>query len=99
MGFIEYYKTKCNKAGSMFIWKEEMPEDIYKDLMNLLAQEDKRIGIMVFHSHKWNEEHTQVEFNGLKIGYYVRAKFPHLIFNDYGIPCGIRFWQMKRVNF
>lgn len=95
MGFIEYYKLH-SKHHKMFTLKE-LPKDVKKDLFNLISNYDKRIGFYVGYRHEWNNEHTEIEFKGMDISYYVRSYLPDIIYSDWGIPCGMRFWRMKNV--
>ena len=99
MGFIEFYKKKCKYHR----WwtEEELPEDVKKDLWKLLENDDKRIGFAVLHNHRLNPETNELEFKGMVVGYYVRSWHPHFISSSHylfghEIPCGIRFWNMKR---
>ena len=96
MGFIEYYKLR-GKNHKLFRL-EELPDDVRQDLFNLIGNYDKRIGFYVGYSHKWNDERTEIIFDGMLIYYYVRSFVPDIIFNDYGFPCGLRFWRMKKVT-
>ena len=95
MGFIEYYKLR-SKHHKMF-YLEELPDDVQKDLWNLISNYDKRIGFYVCHTHMWNDEHTSIDFKGLKIAYYVRSWLPDVLYYNDCIPCGLRFWRMRKV--
>ena len=98
MGFIEYYKAH-RKHGNKMFWSEgELPEEIKADLWKLLEKEDKRIGFYVYHNHIWNAEQSCMEFKSMEVAYYVRSWCPHIITNDFNIPCGIRFWNMRSVS-
>lgn len=95
MGFIEYYKAH-SKNHKMFTLNE-LPEDVKQDLFNLINNYDKRIGFYVYHNQAWNDEHTKIEVKSMEIAYYVRFYLPDIMYNDWGIPCGARFWRMGKV--
>ena len=93
MGFIEFYRKK-HKSHRFFTLKE-LPDEVKKDLQNLLDNNDKRIGFFVsttFEIRNGEKCNTKVG-----VSYYVRTHFPDIIFNDYHIPVGIRFWRMFKV--
>lgn len=93
MGFIEYYKK--HSANCKFFSLESLPEDVKKDLIRLLNEEDHRIGFFITHSFELDDNGEQINTK-MNINYYVRAHFPDLIYNAYNIPCGIRIWRMFR---
>ncbi len=98
MGFIEYYKAHRKHGNKMFWTEGELPEEVKADLWELLEKNDKRIGFYVYDSYVWDAEHSRMKLDGMKVAYYVRSWHPHIITNDFNIPCGIRFWNMRRVS-
>lgn len=93
MGFIEFYRKKY-KSHRFFTLKE-LPDEVKKDLQNLLDNNDKRIGFFV--SKTFEIRNEKICNTKVGVAYYVRAHFPDIIFNDYHIPVGIRFWRMFKV--
>ena len=88
MTFKEYCKT--HKLG--WYRPEDLPEDVHEDLLKLLEVEDKRIGIMLYHSH--TREGNNLHFNGIKIGYYWRTFQPCLQMGPWNW-----FWRLKKVQY
>lgn len=93
MGFIEFY-YKHYKHHRFFTF-EELPIEIKADLQNLLDKDDKRIGFFVHSTFEVNN--GEIVNTKIDVAYYVRARFPDVIFNSHHIPCGIRFWRMFKV--
>ena len=88
MTFKEFYFTR----GKGWYRIEELPEDVRKDLFELLEAEDKRIGIVVYHSHV--SENNDIHFEGMKIGYYWRTFKPCLQMEPWNW-----FWRLKKITY
>ena len=88
MTFKEFYFTR----GKGWYRVEELPEDVREDLFKLLEAEDKRIGIIVYHSH--NLVGKALHFEGMKIGYYWRTFKPCLQMEPWRW-----FWRLKKVEY
>ena len=98
MGFIEFYNQ--NKKKRSFWSSDCLPDDVRKDLFNLLENDDKRIGFIIFHVYVIQKNGSR-ECDGMDIGYYVRSWHPTFIYTNiklHDIPCGLRFWRMKRCS-
>lgn len=65
--FIKWFKN----TGLGFVTK--VPEDVMPSLMNYLENTNK-IGVYVFHLH--TKIDNKLQFNGMRLGYYVRSKNP-----------------------
>lgn len=101
MNFINFYKM--NSKHHRWFRMEDLPEETKADLIKLLSENDRRIGYFVYHSHGWNDDHTEVIFKGMEIGYYVRSWHPRFVYGECFIfghlieyPAGLTFWMMKR---
>ena len=96
MTFAEYY-NKENKFNNHNILLENeikrMPADVYADLMEHLRKNDGTIGVYVYHSHETNPETGELEFQGMKMGYYVRS-WQWM----YNMPIRDWFWRHRAVN-
>ena len=67
--FVEWFKN----TGLGFAMEQQIPDDVKPSLMDYLAHTNK-VGVYVYHSHtKMNDE---FQFNGMRLGYYVRGKNP-----------------------
>ena len=94
MGFIDFYKTHSKHCKFFLI--DNLPTDVQNDLRDLLNKNDKRIGFFITHNFELNDNREPINTE-LNIAYYVRTRFPDIIYNDWHIPCGIRFWRMFRI--
>ena len=74
MTFAEFYK----KSKQGFVMEKQLPADVKEDLMKHLAKNDGTIGVYVYHNHVLNEETNTIEFEGMKMGYYLRTWKPIL---------------------
>lgn len=93
MGFIEYYNRY--KKHCTFYWDKEiprLPKDVREDLLNLIKENDERIGVIYF------KDDLSAK------GYYVRSKCPDIVWHEiwFGnyiirIPFGFRFWRRKKI--
>lgn len=96
MTFAEYYNEK-NKFNNHNILLEheiqQMPADVYADLMEHLEKDDGTIGVYVYHSHEINPETGKLEFQGMKMGYYVRS-WQWM----YNMPIRDWFWKHRATN-
>lgn len=96
MTFAEYY-NKENKFNNHNILLENeikrMPADVYADLMEHLRKNDGTIGVYVYHSHETNPETGELEFQGMKMGYYLRS-WRWM----YKLPIRDWFWRHRAVN-
>lgn len=69
----KWYKQK--KLGFYFIEQLQATRpDVLQAFERELAQNTGRVGCYVYHSHKQTE--NGIEFEKMKIGYYVRSKNP-----------------------
>ena len=81
MTFKEFYKKSTYGALSM----EWLPEDVKKDLLTRIDNEDKHIGVFIYAYHTLGED-GNFHCEGFDVSYYWRhfsLRFP---------------WKMKRVH-
>lgn len=93
MTFPEYYKRYYH--GQAFQFPAHLPDDVREDLRRMIADEDKRLGVYVIHACGTPSD------DGLTLAYYMRSWHPHFIYTEilgHDVPCGLRFWRMKKVN-
>lgn len=88
MTFKEFCKT--HKLGWYRV--EELPEDVKKDLSELLENDDKHIGFTIYQSHI-TDDNGNIHFQGMKIGYYWRTIKPMTNLEPWNW-----FWRIKRFN-
>lgn len=93
MTFPEYYKL--HSKGARFMSPEILPDDVRKDLREMIEREDRRLGVFVVNTTSPKSE------DGLTFMYYMRCWHPRFVYVTifgYDIPFRLCFWQMKRVN-
>lgn len=93
MTFPEYYKL--HSQGNRFMSPEILPDDVRKDLREMIEREDRRLGVFIVHTMSPKSE------DGLTFMYYMRCWHPRFRYTTifgYDIPFGLCFWQMKRAN-
>ena len=96
MTFAEYYNKKNKFKTHNILWEHEiqqMPTDVYADLMEHLGKDDGTIGVYVYHSHEINPETGKLEFQGMKMEYYVRS-WQWM----YNMPIRDWFWKHRATN-
>ena len=70
-------KKWCKQRDCGFYFVEQLQAtrpDILKAFEYELSKNTGRVGCYVYHSHRGTE--NGIEFEGMKIGYYVRSKNP-----------------------
>jgi len=87
MTFKEYCKT--HKLG--WYRPEDLPEDVREDLFQLVEQDDRHIGFVIYPSHV--RENGHLVFKGIKVGYYWRTIKPVLTVEPWHW-----FWRIKKVE-
>lgn len=96
MTFAEYYKSKNKFGNHNYFTANEIknaPADVRADLMKHLEKDDGTIGIYVYHSHELNSKTGELEFKGMKIGYYLRS-WEWM----WKMPIKNWFWKHRAVN-
>lgn len=67
--FVEWFK----RTGLGFVTEQQVPSDVMPSLMDYLKNTNK-VGVYVYHSH--SKVNGEPQFDGMRLGYYVRSKNP-----------------------
>lgn len=82
MNFFQFNRY-CKKGWYTL---EELPKDVKIDLYKRLEKNDRRIGLMIYHSHD-----GKGQFRGMRVGYYVRTLVPQMYAKD-------KMWKARRMG-